>query len=97
LKARVALTKSLSRHRSAFEASIKPAIEKNLSRTDLVGLDRVLREISAGREGGLTESQRRGLAALDTEFRLNSQAVIRAVAIELESLVAETSKQAAQR
>ena len=97
LKSRAALAGSLARHRGVFESTIAPAIDANFKAQELPGLDKALREINAGREAGLTDAQRQGLAALDEDFRRNGQSVIRAVAIDVEALVLEISKQIAPR
>ena len=97
LKSRAALAGSLARHRGPFESNIAPAIDANFKAQELPGLDKALRDINAGREAGLTDAQRQGLAALDEDFRRNGQSVIRAVAIDVEALVLEISKQIAPR
>ena len=83
LRNKVALTGALVRHRAVFEASIAPAIDANFKTDEIARLETVLREITAGREAGLSEAQRQGLTALDSDFRRNAQTVIRAVCVPL--------------
>lgn len=95
LKSRAVMARALERHRGAFEATIAPAIASNFGDRDIDGLLATLQAISADREAKLSDVQRQGLGAMDAEFRRNGQAVIRAVAVDLETLVVEVERSGA--